>query len=163
MTAALAHPTPAKAALTGPAKTLGIPATPYIGEPPDVSEMMAFEARHLMALPIPPQLSLHVPGVPGFVRIEANPPVPGGVDTHEPGALYFDAAEWEALVMAAEADRVWPSDLRAICQLKRAELDWTLTPTRALAGAQPDPSERWTVAQVLDRIGAQLLSVSMDA
>lgn len=81
----------------------------------------------------------------------------------EAGVACFDADEWAALVTAAEADRVWASDLAAFCRRKREEPAWRLTLEEALAGAQPDPDERWSVRRVLERLGMELHEVQLAA
>jgi len=117
------------------------------------AEVSTIPARVLFALPISPSLAVHVLGIEGAVRFNVDG------EEAEPGDVSFDLDEWHALVLATEADRVWPQDFRAICQRKLDEPAYRLELFDALAGAQPDPSERWDVGAILDRLGANLLSV----
>ena len=112
------------------------------------AEVLALPASMLFELPDPPRLGLHVPGVEGIVRVG------------ESAAISFDEAEWNVLVCATEADRVWPRDFALFCRLK-ADSGNPLEAVDALAGAQPDPTVSWTVGDVLERVGATLLSVDL--
>ncbi len=112
-------------------------------------------AAILLELPRPVCLGLHVPGVPGVIRVGADP------SAADEGELTLAPDEWAALVAGAEADRVWPAHLRAALAQKRAEPATRLDREWALAGAQPDPAERWTAGQVLERVGATLLSIDL--
>lgn len=123
---------------------------------PSVDEVLSLPAILLARLPAPPRLGLHVAGVPGVVRVD-----PLGMEGSEPDDVVFDADEWAALVVAAEADRVWPADLRAFCERKRAEPAWRLELSEALAGAQPDRGERWDLGRVLRRLAASVLSIEL--
>jgi len=113
------------------------------------ADVLSFPACLLFELPSAPALGLHVPGVEGIVRVGAE------------GAVSFDGPEWINLVIATEADRVWPLDFTALCQ-KKAAAGALLTAEDVLDGAQPDRAERWSVGEVLDRLGVELLSVDLD-
>ncbi|GAB5544327.1 MAG: hypothetical protein SangKO_040870 [Sandaracinaceae bacterium] len=108
---------------------------------------LACPARLWLEMPRPAVLRLHVPGVPGVVSID-------GTD-----GLVFDADEWAALVEGVAADRVWPTDFRGFCARKAAEPAWRLELDEALAGAQPDRERALSVCELLERVGAQLLSI----
>ncbi len=121
------------------------------------AEALELPADLLAELPLPPKLALHVPGVPGIVRVLLDAEGEG-----EPGALTFDAEEWRAIVLGAQADRLWPSTFVALCARKRDEPAWRIDAEMALAGAQPDPRQRFSVARVLSRLGAQVLAIEVD-
>lgn len=123
-------------------------------------EALSLSARQLAALPLPPRLGLHVPGVPGIVRVELDPAEAGA--SRAEGELVLDRGEWRALVLGAEADRLWPSDLAALCRRKVSDPSFRIDVESALAGAQPDPRESWSVARVLSRVGAELLSIELE-
>ena len=118
-------------------------------------EALALPAILLARLPAPPRLGLHVPGLTGVVRVD---PI-GEDDDGDPDDVVFDADEWAALVVATEADRVWPADFRTFCGRKRAEPEWRLELPEALAGGQPDRRESWDLGRVLRRLGANVLSL----
>lgn len=130
-------------------------AKPLTGRPqsPWDAEVRGIPAELLFELPVAPALALHVPGVEGVVRITRD-------GEAEDGAA-FDLDEWAALVVGAEADRLWERDFAVICRRKRDEPAYRVGRVDALAGAQPDPSERWDVGAVLERLGAHLLSVDL--
>jgi hypothetical protein len=123
------------------------------------TEALELPARLLPELPAPPSLGLHVPGVPGVVRVELDPD--RALAARSEGELVIDASEWSALVVGAEADRTWSADLVAFCARKLSERAWRIEAETALAGAQPDPGESWTAARVIERLGAQVLSIEL--
>jgi len=130
-------------------------AKPLTGRPqsPWGAEVCALPAAVLFELPVAPELALHVPGVDGAVRISRDGEAEDGVA--------FDLDEWAALVLGAEADRLWERDFAVICRRKLVEPAYRVDRVDALAGAQPDRSERWDVGAVLERLGAHLLSVDL--
>lgn len=136
-------------------KLLGGPRVPKVRW----EEALELPAEVLGSLPLTPRLTLHVGGVPGLVVIDLEP---ASAPTSE-GELRFDAAEWRAIVVAASADRVWPMDFVSFCRRKRDEPAWRIEEETALAGAQPDPRERWSARRVLARIGAELVSIDVAA
>ncbi len=120
-------------------------------------EVRAFPAQLLAALPRPTTLRLQIPGFDRVVTIATS--VELASMEREAGALVFDAMEWSALVAATEADRLWPTDLREICGRKMKTPSFTLDLECALGGARIGASPGWSMGRVLDRVGAQLLSV----
>ncbi len=122
-------------------------------QPTWAQDVLDLPARVLLDLPVPPRLGLHVLGVEGVVRI--------GGDIRPDAEVGFDREEWRALVVATEADRVWPHDFTRFCQLKAAG-SHPLGLTEALAGAQPDLQEEWSLRAVLERLGVELLSIDLD-
>lgn len=118
-------------------------------------ELRAFPARLLGTLPCPTTLRLRVPGVDRVVAVATSA---DRVDNERAsGAVVFDVLEWNAIVVAAEADRLWPADLREICGRKTSGPSVVLDAERALAGARVGASPEWSLGRVLDRVGAQLL------
>jgi hypothetical protein len=124
------------------------------GSPGWTAEVAGLLARHVFELPLMTSLVLRADGFEGTVRI-------GGDATD--GGIAFGRAEWQALVTATEADRVWPRDFAYFCRRKMAEPSYRLDLVDALAGGQPDLAERWDVARVLNRWGAKLLGVDLAA
>lgn len=119
-------------------------------------EVSALPAHLLEGLPLPTTLRLEVPGHDGIVSVATSPEVVRS--ERESGAVVFDAAEWSALVTAAEADRLWPAELRALCARKAAAPRWTVDLDAALAGARAVAPASWTIGKVLERVGARLVA-----
>lgn len=119
-------------------------------------EVSSLPAHLLSNLPLPTTLRLEVPGHTGIVSVVTSPEVVQS--ERESGAVVFDAAEWSALVTAAESDRLWPAELRAICARKAHTPEWTLDLDAALTGARADAPAGWTIGTVLERIGARLVA-----
>ncbi len=120
-------------------------------------EALSVPARDLAELPLPPSLVLRAAGLERLVRVEL------GASAPEPseGELVLDADEWRAIGLGAEADRLWPADLAALLRRKASDPSFRITGEVALAGAQPDPAEAWSAAQVLERIGAEVVAVEL--
>lgn len=128
---------------------------------PKFAEALGLSARLMGDLPLAPSLALHVLGVPGVVRIELD--ADRAEAARAEGELVFDAEEWQAIALGAEADRIWPSDFAAFCRRKQGEPSWRVEAETALAGAQPDADEEWSAARVLERVGAEVLSIELAA
>lgn len=126
---------------------------------PKFAEGLHLSARLMGDLPLAPSVALHVLGVPGVVRIEFD--AERAHAARAEGDLVIDAEEWRAIALGAEADRVWPSDFAALCRRKQGEPSWRIDTETALAGAQPDAREEWSAARVLERIGADVLSIEL--
>jgi hypothetical protein len=124
------------------------------------SEALQFPAGWVLDLPRAVELALHVPGVLGVVRASRTKDVLVGA--YAAGEIAFDAAEWRAIVEGVQSDRIWPQDFRAFCERKRDEPELSLTAEIALAGAQPDRGEQWTLARVLRRIGAEVIAIDVE-
>jgi len=81
----------------------------------------------------------------------------------ESGAIALDVDEWDALTIAAEADRVWPADL--VQALRARGVTGRMTIDALLDGITYDEAVRdaprgFTVARVLARIGARIEEVT---
>ena len=79
------------------------------------------------------------------------------------GGIAFDGAELAALVVASEADRLWHPEFLGLCFEKWRSTEFRVRDHEVLAGANPDTSVTWTLAQVLERLGATLECVVFDA
>jgi hypothetical protein len=119
------------------------------------SEVSQLPAWLLESLPRAATLFLRVPGHEGVVAIATSRE--RAEAERRSAAVVLDPCEWSAIVTAAESDRVWPSDFRALCARKASSREWTIDLETALAGARADGSRGWTVGRVLERLGAQLV------
>lgn len=128
---------------------------PQLAERRELEELRQFPAALLDRLPAPVELRLRVPGHEGPVRVTARR------ERDEEG-IVFDHAEWNALVVAAESDRMWAADMRDVCANKARMAGWSLDLEHALAGARADAPRNWTVGAVLTRIGAELTGLNHD-
>jgi hypothetical protein len=77
--------------------------------------------------------------------------------------IVFDAPELDALVLAAEADRLWHPEFLGLCFEKWRSGEFRVREHEVLAGANPDESVTWTLRQVLQRLGATIECVAFDA
>jgi hypothetical protein len=144
--------------------------------------VLQLPARAVASLPEAITLWLHVPGAPATVclstaraaleidqrdfeqdavaRLQSEP--------HQPSrelsdTIVFDGAELDALVLAAEADRLWHPEFLGLCFEKWRSGVFRVREHEVLAGANPDDSVTWTLAQVLERLGASIECVAFDA
>lgn len=122
------------------------------------SEALELPGRWIAELPCPPALALRVPGVPGLVRVDVAGRCPA-----RPDEVVLDAEEWRSVVLGVEADRLWRADFVGLCARKRSDPSWRIGAEVALAGAQPDPEERWSTARVLARLEAEVLEIELHA
>lgn len=143
----------------GAAQAHALQAPKVLGRSSRFVEALAFSARLLGELPLPPSFGLHVQGVPGVVRVALEPSA--AERARAEGEVVLDRGEWHAVVLGAEADRLWPVDFAALCRRKRSEPAFRIEPETTLAGAQPDPAEEWSVAGVLERVGADVLAIDV--
>ncbi len=83
----------------------------------------------------------------------------------ESGAIVLDRDEWEALVLAAEADRAWPADL--VRSLRARGSSGRLSAEGLLDGitveqASRDAGRLFSTGRVLARLGARLDAAWLD-
>ena len=128
-------------------------------------EILGFPAHLLAQLPLPVALWLEVPGapVPVCFTTAASPADDSAHGTPSAAeAVFFHREELTALVVAAEAGRLWRKDLLGLCFEKWRRPALRVTATDTLAGARPGPdAEPWSLGQVLAALGASLASVEL--
>jgi hypothetical protein len=104
-------------------------------------------------------LELEVPGWAGPVWVRGEDGRGQGQDP------ILDRAAWLAVVDAAEQERLHAADFRALVAALAA--DPSLEVTRWLASTLGETSREatpaWTVGRVLERVGAKLFSVRVEA
>lgn len=126
--------------------------------------LLELPARHVSGLPAPMALRLRVPGAPvpvvvwtGEIAAQARAAVPVLADS-----VVFDGGELDAIVMAAEADRLWHVEFLGLCFEKWRRPDVPVREAELLAGANPDTAESWSFGRVLRRLGVALEAVAYD-
>ncbi len=107
-----------------------------------------------------PLRSLRVGGLSCLVRLDS---AIGSTRSASGDQVVLDADEWRAIVLGAEADRLWSRDFAGLCARKRSDPSWRIDAEVALAGAQPDERERWSAARVLERVGAEVVAIELEA
>jgi hypothetical protein len=128
-------------------------------EPPSVLELGSLPARGLGGLPA--AFTARMRAVDGSV-FHLSTSAAERSALAEAGAIALDAEEWEALTIAAEADRAWPADLvqalRARGVTGRLTLDVLLDGV-TYESATAEGERAFSVARVVSRIGARVDAV----
>lgn len=120
-----------------------------------LEEARGLPAAHFTQLPYVTVLELEVPGWSGpvWLRSDAAVSIPGT-------DVVLGSDVWSFLVEAAEADRIYLADLRAL--LARVHSGEVLTRDDVVGPVRAERPRQWTVGQVLARIGARLFSVRVE-
>jgi hypothetical protein len=118
-----------------------------------VGDVLSFPAALLGDLPLPTTLVLEAPGVAEPVTVGTHPGCPPAT---------FGAAEWLALVLAAECARTFPEHFGAWLARKRRDPRWQLAGHEALGAVFDASPQGWTVARVLRQLGVTLRAVAIE-
>lgn len=120
-----------------------------------LEEARALPAAHFTEMPAVTVLELEVPGWSGpvWLRSDAAIAIPGS-------DIVLGAEMWHWLVEAAEADRLYLADFRAL--LARIYAGEVLTREDVVGPVRAERPRAWSVGQVLARIGARLFSVRVE-
>lgn len=124
-----------------------------------LEEARALDARALVELPLVTVLELEVPGWSGPVWVRGED---GRVGSQDP---VLDRRAWLALVDAVEQDRLHAADFRALVAKLGADPSYDVVGNleRVTAEVAREAVPPLTVGRVLERIGARLFSVRVDA
>lgn len=123
------------------------------------SALLELPARMIGDLPVPVRLRLRAADGATFLV------TPGSSSSEGDEGIVLDRDEWAAVVLAAEADRLWPADL--VHALRRRGAAGRLSQEGLLDGVGFEQASRdlpeagLTVGRVLRRIGARLERVSI--
>lgn len=134
--------------------------------PTDEQVVSELPAQLLAELPEPIRLWLDVPGAPTQVCFFSGPHDPRSEAHVLADTIVFDGDELNALVCAAEADRIWHGDFLGLCFEKWRKPEFRVETAALLAGANPDAGQaghEWSVERVLRRLGARLQLVEFGA
>jgi len=139
---------------------------------PSPHPVLALTAQWIAELPEPMVLRLRVPGAPVPVCIwtgsrRQTPSATSAAAAPAAGPaladqIIFDRGELAALVCATQADRLWHADFLGLCFEKWRKPEVDISSDQLLAGANPDPSQVWTLERVLRRLGLELEAVEFD-
>jgi hypothetical protein len=130
----------------------------------ELQELLTVPAALASSLPVPACLRLKVPGAPvpvvfwtGNVSALKREAAPVLADI-----IVFDGAELQAMVCAAEADRLWHADLLGLCFEKWRRPEVPVRAAELLDGANPDAHGSWTLGRVFARLGVEVESIALD-
>jgi hypothetical protein len=74
--------------------------------------------------------------------------------------VVFTGEELHAIAVAAQAERMWPADLKGFCLHKLHDASFRLSAPLALAGAQPSREPPWPLGRVLRWLELELIDVA---
>jgi len=128
-----------------------------LNNPVAYEEILGFPAHRLPQLPLRTILVIEAEWWDTVVIFVVN----GKIDVQSRAWPVFDGEEFASIVKGVENDRVWSTDLRGWCNLKRRDPGWRVKEKEVMGGVvQPDPPG-WTLKRVLKRIEAKLLSLEV--
>jgi hypothetical protein len=118
-------------------------------------ELLAFPAQHLNGLPVSVRIDLQATGINQPIHW-ASEPIAVPTD-----GVFFDADEVRAIAIGVQSERLWPSDFKGFCLLKRHDPSVRVTEALALGGAQPDRGAPWSLGRVLRWLELELVDVEL--
>jgi hypothetical protein len=121
-----------------------------------VQELLTFPARYLSALPVKARIRVQCRGLHREIELCSGP-----VEVAR-GVLRFGGAELRALALGAEAERLFPGDVKGYCLLKLHDPAFTVTEELALGGVEPIPDPGWPLERVLRALDLELRSVEIE-
>jgi hypothetical protein len=142
---------------SAPRRTTAASAAAEIGR----RELLGFPAALLRDLPLEVRFGVQARGLSGVIHIASRPYAVGDMAQRATEPLWFDGDELRALAIAAQAERVWGTDLKGFCLRKLHEPDFRVTEPIALAGAQPDAAPLWSLGEVLRWLELELISIEI--
>jgi hypothetical protein len=119
-------------------------------------EVLGFPAQLLPELPVKVRIRVQASGLHREIEITT-----GRVEVR-PGALQLSGSELRALALGAEAERLFPSDLKGYCLLKLHDPAFEISEDLALGGVEPPPGPGWPLARVLAALELELRSVEIE-
>lgn len=120
-------------------------------------EVLGFSAHLLAQLPLPTTLVIEVEWWDTPVIFVVNDRARERSD----GYPVFDGKEFAAIVRGVENDRVWSTDLRQWCNVKKRDPGWRVKESEVMGRVVNPDSPGWTLDRVLKRIEAKLLSLEV--
>jgi hypothetical protein len=119
-------------------------------------ELLGFPARYLAELPIKVRIRVQASGLHREIEINTGRVEP------RPGALQLSGTELRALALGAEAERLFPSDVKGYCLLKLHDPGFEISEDLALGGVEPVPGPGWPLARVLAALELELRGAEIE-
>ena len=120
-----------------------------------LQELLGFPARYLPDLPIKVRIRVQCAGLHREIELCSGP-----VEARR-GALVFGGDELLALALGAEAERLFPADLKGYCLLKLHDAAFEVTDELTLGGVEPLADPGWSLARVLRALDLELRSIEI--
>jgi hypothetical protein len=122
-----------------------------------VQELLAFPARYLAELPVKVRIRVQYAGLPREIELCSGGPV-----KVRRGTLRFDGSELRAIALGAEAERLFPADMKGYCLLKLHDPAFQVTDELTLGGVAPIDDPGWSLARVLAALDLELRSAEIE-
>jgi hypothetical protein len=132
-----------------------------------VQELLAFPARYLAELPVKVRIRVQCAGLHREIELysgHAEGRQSGVVNpsARAKAALRFHDGELRALALGAEAERLFPADVKGYCLLKLHDPAFEVTEELTLGGVEPIPAPGWSLARVLAALDLELRSAEVE-
>lgn len=119
-------------------------------------ELLGFPARYLSELPIKVRIRVQTVGLHREIELTSGP-----VQARR-GELLFGGSELRALALGAEAERLFPSDVKGYCLLKLHDPQFAVTEELTLGGVEPLADPGWPLQRVLRALELELRGVELE-
>jgi hypothetical protein len=119
-------------------------------------ELLSFPARYLAELPVKVRIRVQASGLHREIEITTGRVEP------RPGALQLNGSELRALALGAEAERLFPSDVKGYCLLKLHDPAFEITEELALGGVEPVAGPGWPLFRVLAALELELRGAEVE-
>jgi hypothetical protein len=131
-----------------------------------LQELLAFPARYLPELPVKVRIRVQCRGLHREIELCSG----RSDDRREAGVqpragqrtLSFEGNELRALALGAEAERLFPADVKGYCLLKLHDPAFEVTEELTLGGVEPVPDPGWSLARVLAALDLELRSAEIE-
>jgi len=137
-----------------------------------VQELLAFPARYLAELPIKVRIRVQCRGLHREIELCSGPleAAESGLGSAcsrsakpRRGTLRFEGSELRALALGAEAERLFPADVKGYCLLKLHDPAFEVSEELTLGGVAPiDDPGCWPLARVLAALDLELRSAEIE-
>jgi hypothetical protein len=130
-------------------------------------DLLTFPARYLTELPVKVRILVQCAGLHREIELCSGPVEAHKAAEANPRAavrrtLTFEGGELRALALGAEAERLFPADVKGYCLLKLHDPFFVVTETLTLGGVEPVPDPGWSLARVLAALDLELRSAEIE-
>lgn len=119
-------------------------------------DLLGFPARLLSELPVKVRIRVQAAGLHREIEITT------GRAEVRPGALVLGGSELRALALGAEAERLFPADVKGYCLLKLHDPAFEISEDLTLGGVEPLAEPGWSLGRVLSALELELRGAELE-